>query len=102
MKKRFESKPKSSWGGRRKGAGRKPKVAKEGDDYEERLAVYEACSAILELLVEEMRKIDPTSKRSFVAYHRTGFERAIEVVERYRVSVRLEREEPIARVKFVA
>jgi hypothetical protein len=95
---RLENRQKSSWGGKRKGAGRKPR----GDDYEERLAVYEACGTILELLEEEMRKIDPTSRLSFVAYHRSGLERAIEAVERYRASVRMEREEPGTRVKFVA
>jgi hypothetical protein len=98
---RLESRQKSSWGGRRKGAGRRPKIP-HGDDYEERLAVYEACVTILELLEEEMRKIDPTSRLSFVAYHRSGLERAIEVVERYRASVRMEREDPGTRVKFVA
>jgi hypothetical protein len=50
-----------------------------------------------------MRTIDPTSRLAFVAYHRTGFERAIGVVERYRASVRLETENaPVTRVKFVA
>jgi hypothetical protein len=83
------------------GAGR-PRKAAGKDDSEERAAVFEACGAILELLADEMRMIDPASRLSFVSYHRTGFERAIGVVEKYRAEVQFDAEVPIARMRFRA
>lgn len=74
----------------------------KADDYEERQAVYEALGEFREWLIDRLKAIDHSSDLKFVLGCRVGIEGDIDALDRYRASVRLEREEPVARVKFVA
>jgi hypothetical protein len=90
---------KSSWGGKRKGAGRKPR----GDDYEERLAVYDAFGAFMDRLKERLEACDRSSERKFVIGCIVGLQCALAEAESYRSEVNLKAERvPTTRLKFQA
>jgi hypothetical protein len=99
---RLENRSKSSWGGRRKGAGRKPRIPR-GDDYEERLAVYDAFGAFMDRLKERLEASDRKSERKSVIGWIAGLQCAIADADGYRSEVNLKAERvPTTRLKFQA
>jgi hypothetical protein len=99
---RLETRSKSSWGGRRKGAGRRPKIPR-GDDYEERLAVYDAFGAYMDRLKERLEASDRSSELKYAIGWITGLQCALSEAEGYRAEIRLDREHvPVKRLKFTA
>jgi hypothetical protein len=96
---RLENRQKSSWGGKRKGAGRKPR----GDDYEERLAVYDAFGTYMDRLRDRIEASDRSSELKYAIGWITGLQCALAEAESYRSEVRLEAERsPATRLKFQA
>jgi hypothetical protein len=102
VKARLENRQKSSWGGRRKGAGRRPKIPR-GDDYEERLAVYDAFGAFIDRLKERLEASDRSSELKYAIGWITGLQCALAEAESYRSEVRPEADRaPATRLKFQA
>lgn len=72
------------------------------DDLSERLAVDDALGEMIDRINERLQASDPESNLKFVLGYRAGLQCALAEVDGYRASVRLEREAPTARVRFVA
>jgi hypothetical protein len=104
---------KSSWGGRRKGSGRKPRFHRAmtsaerksagTDDLAERLAAHDAIVELMGRLSERLQASNEKSELKFVLGFRTGFQGALAEADAYLAEIRLDGEQlQVTRVRFRA